>query len=126
MAEKVLFNSDTYLDGHSDKITYQISNVKAKNITHIKMPLFEALVKYAKQDVTPFDVPGHKMGAQMTPFKLDVLLKNMQSNQPGVQVNKALSATEMKAIAAVRIYVPRDAAALAVGADAVGLLIARL
>lgn len=78
MAEKVLFNSDTYLEGHSDKITYQISNVKAKNITHIKMPLFEALVKYAKQDVTPFDVPGHKMGAQMTPFKMAVGDMTMQ------------------------------------------------
>lgn len=35
----------------------------------LRMPLFEALINYAKQDVTPFDVPGHKMGAQMTPFK---------------------------------------------------------
>ncbi|WP_067727445.1 aminotransferase class I/II-fold pyridoxal phosphate-dependent enzyme [Oceanobacillus damuensis] len=34
-----------------------------------KMPLFEALVHYAKQDVTPFDVPGHKMGAQLDPLK---------------------------------------------------------
>ncbi|MGJ9457302.1 aminotransferase class I/II-fold pyridoxal phosphate-dependent enzyme [Oceanobacillus sp. CF4.6] len=35
-----------------------------------KMPLFEALVHYAKQEVTPFDVPGHKMGAQMNPLKM--------------------------------------------------------
>ncbi|WP_236686944.1 aminotransferase class I/II-fold pyridoxal phosphate-dependent enzyme [Ornithinibacillus contaminans] len=34
-----------------------------------KMPLFDALVQYAKQDVTPFDVPGHKMGSTMTPLK---------------------------------------------------------
>lgn len=34
-----------------------------------RMPLFEALVSYAQQDVTPFDVPGHKMGAQMNPLK---------------------------------------------------------
>ncbi|WP_249872094.1 aminotransferase class I/II-fold pyridoxal phosphate-dependent enzyme [Oceanobacillus saliphilus] len=34
-----------------------------------KMPLFEALVQYAKTDVTPFDVPGHKMGAKMNPLK---------------------------------------------------------
>lgn len=35
-----------------------------------KMPLFEALIQYAQQDVTPFDVPGHKMGAQMNPLKI--------------------------------------------------------
>ena len=34
-----------------------------------KMPLFDALVGYAKKDITPFDVPGHKMGAQMNPLK---------------------------------------------------------
>ncbi|WP_312755416.1 aminotransferase class I/II-fold pyridoxal phosphate-dependent enzyme [Rummeliibacillus suwonensis] len=34
-----------------------------------RMPLFEALVDYAKKDVTPFDVPGHKMGAQASPLK---------------------------------------------------------
>ncbi|MBS3680564.1 aminotransferase class I/II-fold pyridoxal phosphate-dependent enzyme [Ornithinibacillus massiliensis] len=34
-----------------------------------KMPLFDALVEYARQDVTPFDVPGHKMGSAMTPLK---------------------------------------------------------
>lgn len=34
-----------------------------------RMPLFEALVNYAKQDVTPFDVPGHKMGLQSNPLK---------------------------------------------------------
>lgn len=30
--------------------------------TQDRMPLFEALVNYANQDVTPFDVPGHKRG----------------------------------------------------------------
>ncbi|MFS0671892.1 aminotransferase class I/II-fold pyridoxal phosphate-dependent enzyme [Ornithinibacillus sp. 179-J 7C1 HS] len=34
-----------------------------------KMPLFDALVQYAKRDVTPFDVPGHKMGSSMSPLK---------------------------------------------------------
>ena len=34
-----------------------------------KMPLFERLVKYAEQDVTPFDVPGHKMGAKNSPLR---------------------------------------------------------
>lgn len=34
-----------------------------------KLPLFDALVNYAKQDVIPFDVPGHKMGAVMNPMK---------------------------------------------------------
>lgn len=34
-----------------------------------RMPLFEALIRYAQQDVVPFDVPGHKMGAQMNPLK---------------------------------------------------------
>lgn len=34
-----------------------------------ELPLFEALVNYARKDVTPFDVPGHKMGAMMTPLK---------------------------------------------------------
>ncbi|WP_237566179.1 aminotransferase class I/II-fold pyridoxal phosphate-dependent enzyme [Oceanobacillus massiliensis] len=34
-----------------------------------EMPLFAALVRYAEQEVTPFDVPGHKMGAQMNPLK---------------------------------------------------------
>lgn len=35
-----------------------------------KMPLFESLVHYAKKDVTPFDVPGHKMGVMMNPLKM--------------------------------------------------------
>jgi arginine decarboxylase len=34
-----------------------------------KLPLFNTLVDYAKQDVIPFDVPGHKMGASMNPLK---------------------------------------------------------
>ncbi len=34
-----------------------------------RMPLFNALVKYAKSSTTPFDVPGHKMGAQDSPLK---------------------------------------------------------
>ncbi|MEG0385651.1 MAG: aminotransferase class I/II-fold pyridoxal phosphate-dependent enzyme [Solibacillus sp.] len=39
-------------------------------VTQDRMPLFEALVNYAKQDVTPFDVPGHKMGLETNPLKL--------------------------------------------------------
>lgn len=34
-----------------------------------KMPLAEALIHYSKQDVIPFDVPGHKMGAQNSSLK---------------------------------------------------------
>lgn len=34
-----------------------------------KMPLFERLVDYAKRNTIPFDVPGHKMGAQTSPLK---------------------------------------------------------
>ncbi|MEN2767466.1 aminotransferase class I/II-fold pyridoxal phosphate-dependent enzyme [Ornithinibacillus xuwenensis] len=42
---------------------------KVSSMNQDRMPLFEALVQYAKQDVTPFDVPGHKMGAQMNTLK---------------------------------------------------------
>lgn len=38
-------------------------------VTQDRMPLFEALVNYAKQEITPFDVPGHKMGLQDNPLK---------------------------------------------------------
>ena len=34
----------------------------AESIAQERMPLFNALVKYAKSNTTPFDVPGHKMG----------------------------------------------------------------
>ncbi|RPJ97159.1 aminotransferase class I/II-fold pyridoxal phosphate-dependent enzyme [Rummeliibacillus sp. TYF005] len=34
-----------------------------------KMPLFDALVHYANRNTIPFDVPGHKMGAQASPLK---------------------------------------------------------
>jgi formate dehydrogenase iron-sulfur subunit len=59
--------------------------------------------------------------AQMTPASLKALLEKIQSNQPEVHINQSQSATEIEvaASAAVRVYVPRDAAALAVGADAV-------
>ncbi|KOS69125.1 decarboxylase [Lysinibacillus contaminans] len=49
-----------------------LQNWEAKEETLVaqdRMPLFEALVNYAKQDVTPFDVPGHKMGLQENPLK---------------------------------------------------------
>ena len=31
-------------------------------LTQESMPLFEALQRYGRSNVTPFDVPGHKMG----------------------------------------------------------------
>ena len=47
-------------------------NSAAKNVffeTQDRMPLYEALVNYAHQDVTPFDVPGHKRGLEDNPLK---------------------------------------------------------
>lgn len=43
---------------------------KAPLLDQNRMPLFEALVKYAGTNVTPFDVPGHKMGTGMTPLRM--------------------------------------------------------
>lgn len=56
--------------------------------------------------------------AQMTPKKLDALLEKIQPNQAETYIGKAQSAIDNEA-KAVRIYVPRDAAALATGAEAV-------
>jgi len=42
----------------------------APKLDHNQMPLFQTLVQYARRDVTPFDVPGHKMGAQMNPLRM--------------------------------------------------------
>lgn len=57
---------------------------------HQAKPLFDALVRYAESDVTPFDVPGHKMGKGIHPdfinyvgeniFKMDInSLKEMDN-----------------------------------------------
>lgn len=68
-------------------------------------------------------VDEHEVHAQMTPDKLDVLLQKIQQKQPVVHADKALVATE-SVVNAVRVYVPRDAAALAVGADEVARALA--
>ncbi|RDW20305.1 decarboxylase [Oceanobacillus arenosus] len=46
-----------------------VQELAKHTLTQESTPLFDALVNYAKQDVTPFDVPGHKMGAKLTPLK---------------------------------------------------------
>lgn len=56
--------------------------------------------------------------AHLTPFKLDALLQSLKSKPAVALMNEAQAAIET-GVEAVRIYVPRDAAALAVGADAV-------
>jgi len=66
-------------------------------IDHRKRPLYDALVAYSKSTVTPFDVPGHKMGKGIHPdfinyvgeniFKMDInSLQEMDnlSNPEGV------------------------------------------
>lgn len=68
-------------------------------------------------------VDEHEVHAQMTPDKLDVLLQKIQQKQPVVHADKASVATE-SVVSAVRVYVPRDAAALAVGADEVARTLA--
>lgn len=42
----------------------------APKLDHNQLPLFQTLVQYARRDVTPFDVPGHKMGARMNPLRM--------------------------------------------------------
>ena len=64
-------------------------------------------------------VNERKVHAQMTTDRLDALLEEIKQKQPEAKVEEAQSAIEMKATGIVRVYVPRDAAALAVGADAV-------
>ena len=56
--------------------------------------------------------------AHLTPVKLDALLQDLKSKPALVLMDKAQEAIKA-GVEAVRIYVPRDAAALAVGADAV-------
>ncbi|WP_047982897.1 aminotransferase class I/II-fold pyridoxal phosphate-dependent enzyme [Ornithinibacillus californiensis] len=50
------------------KIKELVANPIAR-LNQDEVPLFDRLVQYAKQDVTPFDVPGHKMGSAMNPLK---------------------------------------------------------
>ncbi|MDL5038351.1 formate dehydrogenase subunit gamma [Comamonas sp. Y6] len=64
-------------------------------------------------------VDESEVHAQMTADRLDTLLEEIQQKQPETKEDKAQEAIKNEAVAATRIYVPRDAAALAVGADAV-------
>ncbi len=64
-------------------------------------------------------VDESEVHARMTEDRLDALLAEIQQEQLETKADKTLTAIENEAVAAVRIYVPRDAAALAVGADAV-------
>lgn len=70
---------------------------KTYTTKHQARPLFDALVRYSESNVTPFDVPGHKMGNGIHPdfkhyvgdkiFKMDInSLKEMDnlSNPEGV------------------------------------------
>lgn len=43
--------------------------VEKTGLSQTDAPLFDALVRYAASDTIPFDVPGHKMGAVVTPFQ---------------------------------------------------------
>ena len=64
-------------------------------------------------------VDESKVHAQMTADRFDALLEEIQQNQLETKADETQPAIESEAVPATRIYVPRDAAALAVGADAV-------
>lgn len=64
-------------------------------------------------------VNERKVHAQMTVDRLDALLEEIQQKQLEAKADESKPAIENEAVDAARIYVPRDAAALAVGADAV-------
>ncbi len=64
-------------------------------------------------------VDESEVHARMTEGRLDALLAEIQQEQLETKADKTRVAIENEAIAAARIYVPRDAAALAVGAEAV-------
>lgn len=64
-------------------------------------------------------VDESEVHARMTEGRLDALLAEIQQEQLETKADKTRVAIENESIAAVRIYVPRDTAALAVGADAV-------
>lgn len=70
-------------------------------------------------------VDESEVHAQMTAGRFDALLEEIQQKQPETKADKAQEAIENEAVAATRIYVPRDAAALAVGADAVAQALQR-
>jgi hypothetical protein len=61
----------------------------------------------------------------MTADRLDALLEEIQQKQLETKADEPQPAIENEAVAATRIYVPRDAAALAVGADAVAQALQR-
>lgn len=62
-------------------VSVQQVTQKEQPLTQQDMPLYNALQCYAKSDPTPFDVPGHKMGAQPSP------LNNMMGNALRFDVN---------------------------------------
>ena len=64
-------------------------------------------------------VDESEVHAQMTADRLDALLEEIQHKQLATKADETQPAIESEAVAATRIYVPRDAAALAVGADTV-------
>lgn len=70
-------------------------------------------------------VDESEVHAQMTAGRFDALLEEIQQKQPETKADKAQEAIKNEALAATRIYVPRDAAALAVGADAVAQALQR-
>jgi formate dehydrogenase iron-sulfur subunit len=70
-------------------------------------------------------VDESEVHARMTADRLDALLEEIQQKQLETKADEAQAAIENEAVAATRIYVPRDAAALAVGADAVAQALQR-
>lgn len=46
-------------------------------IDHSRRPLFDALIAYSKSNVTPFDVPGHKMGKGIHQDFIDYVGENI-------------------------------------------------
>lgn len=70
-------------------------------------------------------VDESEVHARMTADRLDALLEEIQQKRLETKADEAQAAIENEAVAATRIYVPRDAAALAVGADAVAQALQR-
>ncbi|TZG11070.1 MULTISPECIES: formate dehydrogenase subunit gamma [Comamonas] len=70
-------------------------------------------------------VDESEVHARMTADRLDALLEEIQQKRLEAKADEAQAAIENEAVAATRIYVPRDAAALAVGADAVAQALQR-
>ncbi|WP_050872314.1 formate dehydrogenase subunit gamma [Comamonas testosteroni] len=64
-------------------------------------------------------VDESEVHARMTEDRLDALLAKIQQEQLETKADKSRTTIENEVVDAARIYVPRDAAALAVGANAV-------